>query len=135
VPLECSGLVPGGAVTWAVTLVNDGRADLSAVTVSTEVVRSSLLDNDPVDGLQLSVESCGTAWTPDWACPRERTVVVPSGPVRRETELRAPAGRVPGARAHLAVTVTLPARAGNEFTGLRSELVLTFTGVQRVAAP
>ena len=37
-----------------------------------------------------------------------------------------------GARHHLAVTAALPASAGNEFDGLRSELVLTFTGV---AAP
>ena len=132
VPLEFSGLVPGGAVTRAVTLVNDGGADLSTVTVSTVVVRSSLLDTDPVHGLQLSIDSCATAWTPDRVCPGERAVVVAPGPVRRAAELRTPASRAAGARDHLAVTVALPASAGNEFNGLRSELVLTFTGV---AAP
>jgi hypothetical protein len=133
VPLEFSGLVPGGAVTQAVTLVNDGRADLSAVTVSTVIVESSLLDTDPTDGLQLAVDSCSVAWTPEWTCPGEWGLLVAPGPVRRRTELQEPASRAAGARDHLAVTVTLPETAGNEFNGLRSELVLTFTGLQRVA--
>ncbi len=132
VPLEFSGLVPGGAVTQAVTLVNDGRANLSAVTVSTEVVTSSLLDTDRVHGLQLGVDSCSVAWTPEWTCPGESEHSVATGPVRRTAELAGPASRAAGARDHLAVTVTLPASAGNEFSGLRSDLVLTFTGV---AAP
>ena len=135
VPLEFSGLVPGGAVTRAITLVNDGRADLSAVTVATVVVRSSLLDTDPVHGLQLSVGSCSMAWTPDGTCPGEWKLLAAPGPVGRGTELREPASRAAGARDHLAVTVALPETAGNEFNGLRSELVLTFTGVQRAAAP
>ena len=135
VPLEFSGLVPGGAVTRAVTLVDDRPTDLSAVTVSTVVVRSSLLDTDPVDGLQLSVDSCSVVWTADWACPGQRALLVPPGPVHRGTELLAPAPGAAGAREHLAVTVALPASAGNEFTGLRSELVLTVTGVQGAATP
>lgn len=134
VPLDFSGLVPGGAITQAITLVNDGRADLSAVTVSTVIVESSLLDTDPLHGLQLSVGSCSVAWTPDGVCPGEQELLVAPGPVRRETELAGPASRTAGARDHLAVTVALPGTAGNEFNGLRSRLVLTFTGVQQVAS-
>lgn len=129
VPLEFSGLVPGGAVTQGVTLVNDGEADLSAVVLSTVVVESSLLDTDPTHGLQLGVESCSVAWTSGWTCAGERGVSVDPGPAVRHSELRAPASRSTGGRDHLAVTVSLPVTAGNEFNGLRSALVLTFTGV------
>jgi hypothetical protein len=129
VPLEFSGLLPGGAVTQAVTLVNDGGA-LSAVVLSTVVVETSLLDSDPTDGLQLRVESCSVAWTPEWTCAGERALSAASGPVVRQAELREPASRTGGGTDHLAVTVTLPATAGSQFQGLRSELVLTFTGVQ-----
>ena len=130
VPLEFSGLLPGGAVTRAVTLVNDGDA-LSAVVLSTVVVETSLLDSDPGNGLQLRVESCSVAWTPEWTCAGERSLSVAPGPVVRHAELREPSSRATGASDHLAVTVTLPVTAGEEFSGLRSELLVTFTGVQR----
>ena len=129
VPLEFSGLVPGGAVTQAVTLVNDGNVELSAVVLSAVVVESSLLDSDPNDGLQLRVESCSLPWTPEWSCAGERRLSVAPGPVVRRVELRDPMSGATGSD-HLAVTVTLPSTAGSEFSGLRSELVLTFTGVQ-----
>jgi hypothetical protein len=130
-PLEFSGLVPGGAVTQAVTLVNGGDAELSAIVLSTLVVETSLLDSDPTDGLQLRVDSCSVAWTPEWTCAGERQLSVAPGPVVRRAELRDSATRAAAGTDHLAVTVTLPATAGSQFQGLRSELILTFTGVRR----
>jgi hypothetical protein len=99
--------------------------------LSTVVVETSLLDSDPWNGLQLRVESCSVAWTPEWTCAGERELSVVPGPVVRRAQLRHPASRTAGGSDHLAVTVALPATAGNQFHGLRSELVLTFTGVQR----
>jgi spore coat-associated protein N len=130
VPLEFSGLVPGGAVTQAVALVNDGDADLATVTLVTDALESSPLDTDRVNGLQLSVAACSVPWTSEWTCPGEQALLLGPGPVMRRAQLREPASRVAGATDHLAVTVALPGTAGSELSGLHSELVLTFTGVQ-----
>jgi hypothetical protein len=135
VPLDFAGLVPGGTLTRPITLVNDGTADLSSVSLTTVATASSLLDTDPSDGLQLSVGSCSVAWTADGICAGEQKAQLAPGPTIRTALLRDPASRSAGRTDHLAVTVALPESAGNEFNGLRSAVVLTFTAVQRAGTP
>jgi hypothetical protein len=128
VPLEFAGLLPGGSLTRPVTLVNDGGAGLASVAVTGVATTSSRLDTDPVHGLQVSIASCTLPWTPDGGCAGE-TTQVPAGPIIRTAHLAAPATRTSGGTDHLAVTVSLPSTAGNEFSGLDSVVVLTFTAV------
>jgi hypothetical protein len=92
---------------------------------------SSRLDTDPVEGLQLTLQGCPVPWTAGSVCAGNRRVLLAGGPVVRQAPLRDPASLEPGGTDHLAVTVTLPGTAGNEFAGQRSAVGLTFTAVQR----
>ena len=130
-PLAVGGLLPGGSVTRTIDLVNDGDVPLSSVTLTTVAGTSSRLDTDPAGGLQLSLSACSVPWTADSHCTGHPRVLLPSGPVVRQAQLGDPANLQPGGTDHLAVTVTLPETAGNEFAGRRSAVDLTFTAAQR----
>ena len=131
VPLSFAGVVPGASVTRPIDLVNDGTSALASVDLRTTASTSSVLDTDTVNGLQMSVQSCSVAWAADGTCAGAVRTLQTSGPVIRQTTLTAPASLVAQATDHLAVTLQLPASAGDAFKQQTSELSLTFTATQR----
>jgi hypothetical protein len=131
VPLSFAGVVPGSSVTRAIDLVNDGSSALASVDLATAATTSSILDTDPVNGLQMSVQSCSVTWAADGSCTGTVRTLQAAGPVVRSTTLTAPASLVAKATDHLAVTVALPASAGDAFKQQSSQLALTFSAVQR----
>jgi len=131
VPLRFASMVPGSVRTQAVDLVNNGDSGLSSITLATVATTSSLLDSDRAKGLQTTVRSCSVAWSADWTCAGAVRTVLAPGPVVRTVALTDPASLTAGAVDHLAVTVTFPAAAGNEFKHQSSELQLVFSAVQR----
>jgi len=133
VPLDFGGVVPGGSVTKALNLVNDGNSALASVRLATVATQSSVLDTDAANGLQMTVQSCSVAWTND-ACTGDVRTVLASGPVIRDAQLANPASLVAQATDHLAVTLSLPATAGDAFKQKTSGLALTFTATQRDGA-
>jgi predicted ribosomally synthesized peptide with SipW-like signal peptide len=134
VPLAFDGVVPGASVTRALNLANDGDSDLSAVRLTTVATESSVLDTDAVHGLQMTVLSCPVAWTSDFTCAVPATELLAPGPVIDDAELSDPASLTAGATDHLAVTLSLPASAGDAFKDQSSALALTFTATQRAGA-
>ena len=131
VPLSFAGVVPGASVTRAIDLVNDGTSALASVDLTTAATTSSVLDTDTVNGLQMTVQSCSVAWTADFSCTGSVRTLQTAGPVVRSTTLTAPASLVAKATDHLAVTLQLPASAGDAFKQQSSQLALTFTATQR----
>ena len=130
VPLAFDGVVPGAEVTQVLNLVNDGDSALASVRLGTVATQSSVLDTDTVDGLHMLVQSCSVAWD-GASCAGDLRTVLDDGPVVRTAELETPASLVAGATDHLAVTLSLPASAGDAFKEQSSEFALTFTATQR----
>lgn len=137
--VAATGMAPGDTVQRSVDLVNTGSIALSAVTLSTSAGTSSILDTDAVNGLQLAVDRCSTAWTESaspysYSCSGTVTPVLASRPVIGSDLALANLGSTsPGGTDHLRFTLTLPAAAGNDFQGKSSTIAYTFTGVQRSA--
>ena len=131
VPLSFGGVVPGASVTQVLNLVNDGDSALAAIRLATVATQSSVMDTDPVHGLQLTVRSCSVAWSADATCAGAVKTLLASGPVVRDAALTAPASLAAGATDRLAVTLALPTEAGNGFKKQTSELSLTFSATQR----
>ena len=131
VPLAFTGVVPGASVSQAINLVNDGDAALASVDLATVATESSIMDTDTVDGLQLSVQSCSVAWTETFTCAGDVRTLLGAGPVIGEAQLVDPASLAVHTTDHLAVTLSLPASAGDAFKDQSSELSLIFTATQR----
>ena len=133
VPYVSGGLLPGDGHTMVVDLVNDGNVPMSSLSLRSVALQSSALDADPVNGLQLSLDSCSQSWTvagTDYTCAGE---VVPfySGPILLDHELTGAASLAAGGVDHLRARVALPASAGDAMQGKRSSFSFVFTGVQR----
>lgn len=133
VPLSFS-VSPGDSATRTINLVNDGSAALQSVGLATVATTSSILDSDPVNGLQMQIDDCSVAWAAG-VCSGEQRAVLASGPAARTVTLANPFGLAAGATDHLAVTIGLPVSAGDTFKSQSSALSLTFTATQRDGAP
>jgi hypothetical protein len=131
VPLSFADVVPGSSVSQALDLVNDGDSALASVRLATVATQSSLMDSDPVNGLQMSVRSCPVAWAGDLSCAGAVRALLVPGPVVRESDLTDPASLAAGVTDHLLVTLSLPDTAGDTFKQQSSTLSLTFTATQR----
>jgi hypothetical protein len=134
VPLSYS-LSPGQSATKNINLVDDGSASLASISLATVATSSSILDTDPTNGLQMTVASCSVAWAADGSCSGVQRTVLASGPAVRTAGLVNPFGLAAGATDHLAVTMALPASAGDAFKSQSSGLSLTFTATQRDGGP
>ena len=133
VPLSFS-VTPGASTTRTINLVDDGSAALRSVSLATVATTSSILDSDPVNGLQMQIDDCSVAWAADGTCSGEQRPVLASGPAVRTVGLVNPFGLAAGATDHLAVTIGLPISAGDAFKSQSSALSLTFTATQRDGA-
>jgi hypothetical protein len=128
-------MLAGDSRTHLIDLVNDGTTALSSVTLKSWATSSSILDQDPVNGLQLTAESCSEAWNSAGAVPTcagtvhtyfSAPIIVDNSPLNLTAAL------APGATDHLKLTAALPASAsGDAFEGATSSLNFQFTGIQK----
>ena len=138
VPFTGGQMLPGDSRTFPVDLVNSGNADLSSITLGSWARQSSVLDSDPVNGLQLQVESCSQAWTAaadGYSCAgTERSFY--AGPMLvTGRSLAGATSLAAGGVDHLLLTAELPSTASTDaFEGATSSLSFVFTGTQRGGA-
>ncbi|HLM07575.1 MAG TPA: hypothetical protein VK402_20545 [Blastococcus sp.] len=139
VPFSGGTMLAGDSRSALIDLVNDGNQALSAITLKSTATASSILDQDTVNGLQLTVESCSVAWTTGASAPTcsgtartyfTRPILVDN------VSLTSSAAQVAGATDHLKLTATLPSSAsGDVFEGATSSLNFVFNGTQRGGGP
>jgi hypothetical protein len=135
VPFSGGMMLAGDSRSALIDLVNDGTTPLSAVTLKSTATSSSVLDQDAVNGLQLTVESCSVAWTTGAAAPTcsgtSRTYFT-QPIIVNNVALTSSAALAAGATDHLKLTASLPSSAsGDAFEGATSDLNFVFTGAQR----
>ncbi|MCZ2858507.1 hypothetical protein [Blastococcus sp. VKM Ac-2987] len=136
VPFTGGRMLPGDVARVPFDLVNDGDVPLAAVTFSSVARRSSPLDTDRVNGLQLRVQSCSQDWSATaggYTCAGDVTDSY-AGPIVMREPLSGAAGLAPGGVDHLLATITFPTTAGDELRGRSSALTFTFTATQRDGA-
>ena len=128
-------MLAGDSRSAVIDLVNDGTTPLSTVTLRSWATSSSVLDQDTVNGLQLSVESCSVAWTSGAGAPTcsgTSRLYFTQPIVVNNVALTASAALAAGATDHLKLTATLPSSAsGDAFEGATSNLNFQFTGTQK----
>jgi hypothetical protein len=138
VPFDGGLMLPGDSRALPVDLVNSGDSALSSVTLSSSATQSSVLDSDPVNGLQLQAESCSVAWTDTGAgytCAGTEQPFYAGRMLVDDHVLTGAASLVPGGVDHLLLTASLPATASaDEYEGASSSLSFVFTGTQRGAS-
>jgi predicted ribosomally synthesized peptide with SipW-like signal peptide len=134
-----AGVLPGDKVEKLVKLTNGGNSALNNITLDTSAgATGSLLTSDPVNGLQLTIENCATAWTgtaAPYTCTGGATTVLASSPILTVTPktLANLSSLTAGQFDNLMVTTALPASAPNTLQGLTSTIGFTFTATQRTA--
>jgi len=135
-----SGLLPGDSVEKFVTLSNPaGNSDLNAVTLSTTSptpTTANILTTDVTNGLQLTIESCTTAWTvvangADTCSGTPATVLAKTSIIGANRTLANLASRTAAGADNLKVTTSLPTTASDSFQGLSSSITFTFDATQR----
>lgn len=134
-----TGLLPGDKVEKLVKLSNTGNSALNNITLDTSAgATGSLLTSELVNGLQLTIENCATAWTgatAPYTCAGGSTTVLASAPVLTVTPktLANLTSLAAGQTDNLKVTTALPGSAPNALQGLTSTVGFTFTATQRTA--
>ncbi|MGO4583506.1 TasA family protein [Arthrobacter sp. 2RAF6] len=140
--VAASGLVPGDTVQRVATLSNaTGNQALSAITLTTSALPTSLLDTNTTMGLQVAVDDCSVAWTEagtspayTYTCSGTTTSVLASRPVIGANVALANLTSVTaGHTDNLRVTLTLPSTADNTLQNQNSTIAFNFTGTQRTA--
>jgi predicted ribosomally synthesized peptide with SipW-like signal peptide len=135
VPFSGGMMLAGDSRSAVIDLVNDGTTALSAVTIKSWATSSSILDQDTVNGLQLTVESCSVAWNTAGAsptCPGTVRSYFTQPIIVTDYPLNFSAATAAGATDHLKLTAALPTGAsGDAFEGASSDLKFQFTGIQR----
>jgi hypothetical protein len=139
VPVSGGMMLAGDSRSALVDLVDNGTTPLSTLTLTATATSSSILDQDTVNGLQLTVESCSVAWTGGAGTPSctgtvrsylTQPILVSDAPLPDSPALSAMATD------HLKLTVTLPTSAtADAFQGATSDLNFVFTGAQRAGGP
>jgi hypothetical protein len=133
VPVSAGGFLPGDTSATPFDITNDGDLAWESVTLTSWATTSSLLDSDPVHGLQLTVESCPTPWSvvgSGYACNGSVRELY-SGPIVMDQPLAGAASLTPGRVDHLLATIDYPTTAGEAHKNLISQLAFRFTAVQR----
>jgi hypothetical protein len=138
VPFTGGLMLPGDTRTFPVDLVNSGNTALSSVTLGSWATASSALDSDPVNGLQLKVDSCSQAWASTgsgYSCAGTQKAFYSGRMLVQDHTVAGAASLAAGAVDHLLLTAALPSTASAEdFEGATSSLSFVFTGTQRGSA-
>ncbi|MEZ2391139.1 TasA family protein [bacterium RCC_150] len=137
-----TNLVPGDTIQRAATLTNaTGNQNLSAITLTTSALPTSLLDTNTTMGLQATIDECSVPWTEagtspayTYTCTGTTTTVLASRPViGTNMALANLTSLTAGQTDNLRVTMTLPATADNTLQNQNSTIAFNFTGTQRTA--
>jgi predicted ribosomally synthesized peptide with SipW-like signal peptide len=139
-----SNVVPGDTIQRSADLVNNGGAsaeNLSGIVLTTTASPSSLLDTEPTNGLQMTIDRCSVPWTEAGTAPAytytcsgtTTTVLASRAVISSNIALSNLSSLTTGSTDHLRVTLTLPAAAPNTMQGLTSTISYNFVGTQRVA--
>ncbi len=138
VPFAGGSMVAGDSRSHVVDLVNTGDTALGSVAFDSWATRSSVLDSDPVHGLQLSVESCSVSWVEadsGYTCAGDEGRLYDGPIVVADHVLAGSATASPGGVDHLLLTATLPVSAtGDVFGNAVTDLNFMFTGTQRTGS-
>jgi hypothetical protein len=138
--VNATGLVPGDTVQRQVKLSNTGDQNLAGIALTTTASSSSLLDTDATNGLQLTVESCPTAWTESgngtttpytYTCASPTTLIASRPVIGSAVALSGTTALTAHVDDHLRVRLSFPTVAGNTLQGLSSTISFSFTGTQR----
>ena len=132
--VDAIGLTPGGVVLRAFDLSNTGTTNFTALTASTEITSTSLLDTDVLNGLQAQLETCAVPWTESgtspnfsYSCSTGRATVIASRPVAMNSiPLTGLASFTGGGTDHLLLTEKLPLTADNSFINKMTALTYVF---------
>jgi spore coat-associated protein N len=138
--LGASDIVPGDTMQRVVDLENTGNTVLAAITLTTTASTSSLLDTDPVNGLQMAIDECSQSWTESGVSPAytytcggtTSTVLASQAVIGSDLALSNMTSTTPGDTDHLRVTLSFPTATGNGLQGQTSAITYAFTGTQRV---
>lgn len=136
VPVTTGGFLPGDSSATPFDVSNDGNVAWESITFTSWATRSSVLDTDLVNGLQLTLESCSAPWAvagSGYACGGTVQEFY-SGPIVTNTPLAGAAGRTPGGMDHVLATIDFPTTAGDAHKNKISDLAFRFTAVQRGGA-
>jgi predicted ribosomally synthesized peptide with SipW-like signal peptide len=139
-----SNVVPGDTIQRSADLINNGGAsadNLSGIVLTTTASPSSLLDTEPTNGLQMTIEKCSVPWTEAGTAPAytytcsgtTSTVLASRAVIGANIALSNLSSLTTGSTDHLRVTLTLPTAAPNTMQGLTSTISYNFVGTQRVA--
>jgi hypothetical protein len=125
-------LAPGDRVQRLVELRARGRRGrFATVYLRVRVRRSSRLDANRKQGLQVELRSCSRRWRrhgASFTCTGKTRVVLPRRPLVGRTRLRRL--RLVGGRAvHLRLLLTLPRGSGTALAGQQTNAVYSFVGV------
>jgi hypothetical protein len=124
-------LAPGDRVQRLVELRVRGRGRFATVYLRVRVRRSSRLDANRKQGLQVELRSCSRRWRrhgASFTCPGKTRVVLSRRPLVGRTRLRRL--RLVGGRAvHLRLLLTLPRGSGTALAGQQTNAVYSFVGV------
>jgi hypothetical protein len=139
VPFSGGMMLAGDSRSALVDLVNTGTTPLTTLTLTSTATSSSVLDQDTVNGLQLTVESCSVAWTTGVVAPTcsgtvhsylTRPIIMSNTPLASSPALAAMTID------HLKLTAALPTSAtAAAFQGASTDLNFVFTGSQRAGGP
>jgi spore coat-associated protein N len=126
------GLVPGQAVERIFRISNRSDDEFGSIRLRTVATRISLLDSDPVNGLQLSLDACSVPWEErlddSYSCPGREAVVLAPRAVIGDVALDGLSTTRPGGSDHLRLTMSLPGSADNRFQGQTSQIHFSFRG-------
>lgn len=136
------GFFPGKSVERILTLSTPSGTEFEAVTLTTEAGVTSLLDSDPVDGLQLSIDACSVPWQSEgigesasFSCRGAVTLVLARRAViGTAIPLNGLSVTKPGGVDYLRLTLLLPVSADNRFQGQSSRITHSFQGTSRQQA-
>jgi hypothetical protein len=125
-------LAPGDLVQRLVELRARGRGRFANVYLRVHVRRSSRLDANRKQGLQVELRSCSRRWRrhgASFTCTGRTRVVLSRRPLVGRTRLRRL--RLVGDRAvHLRLLLTLPRGSGTALAGQQTNAVYSFVGVR-----
>jgi hypothetical protein len=125
-------LAPGDRVQRLVELRARGRGRFAAVYLRVRIRRSSLLDVDRKEGLQVELRSCPRRWRrhgASYTCSAKSRLVLSRRPLAGRAKLkrlRLAAGRT----VHLRLVVTLPRDASRALAGEKTTAVYSFVGIR-----
>lgn len=123
-------IAPGDRIERLADLRVRGRGRFAAVYFVGRARKSSGLDANSRDGLQIAIDRCSRKWVKrrgTYSCSARRSAVLARRPLLGRTRLRRL--RLSHRAAHLRMILTLPTNAGDALQGQSTDAVYSFEGI------